>query len=83
MISAPAHPLKQPSFLWFWLGQTVSILGDRVYSVALPFLLFELGGDAGQLGRLLATYVVPQVLFLLLGGCARRPVAAAAHIDCE
>ena len=63
-----AHPLRQPSFLWFWLGQTVSILGDRVYSVALPFLLFELGGDAGQLGRLLATYVVPQVLFLLLGG---------------
>ena len=62
------HPLKQPSFLWFWLGQTVSLLGDRVYSVALPFLLFELGGDAGQLGQLLATYMVPQVLFLLIGG---------------
>ncbi|CAN5795907.1 MFS transporter [soil metagenome] len=66
--SAPPHPLKQPSFFWFWLGQTVSIFGDRVYSVALPFLLFELGGDAGQLGQLLATYMVPQVLFLLLGG---------------
>ncbi|CAN5769741.1 MFS transporter [soil metagenome] len=66
--SAPPHPLRQPSFLWFWLGQTVSILGDRVYSVALPFLLFELGGDAGQLGQLLATYMVPQVLFLLVGG---------------
>jgi len=34
----------------------------------LPFLLFELGGDAGQLGQLLATYMVPQVLFLLVGG---------------
>ena len=43
-------------------------MGDRVYSVALPFLLFELGGDAGQLGQLLATYMVPQVLFLLVGG---------------
>ena len=63
-----AHPLRQPPFLWFWLGQTVSILGDRVYSVALPFLLFELGGDAGQLGQLLASYMVPQVLFLLVGG---------------
>lgn len=50
------------------MGQTVTILGDRVYSVALPFLLFELGGDAGQLGQLLATYMVPQVLFLLVGG---------------
>lgn len=46
----------------------MSILGDRVYSVALPFLLFELGGDAGQLGQLLATYIVPQMLFLLAGG---------------
>lgn len=66
--SKPIHPLKQPSFFWFWLGQTITILGDRVYSVALPFLLFELGGDAGQLGQLLATYMVPQVLFLLVGG---------------
>lgn len=66
--SAPTHPLKHPAFFWFWIGQTVTILGDRVYSVALPFLLFELGGDAGQLGQLLATYMVPQVLFLLVGG---------------
>ena len=66
--SPQIHPLRQPSFLWFWLAQTVSLLGDRVYSVALPFLLFELGGDAGQLGQLLATYMVPQVLFLLVGG---------------
>ena len=66
--STPTHPLKQPSFFWFWLGQTITILGDRVYSVALPFLSFELGGNAGQLGQLLATYMVPQVLFLLVGG---------------
>lgn len=85
LASRPTHPLKQPSFLWFCLGQTITILGDRVYSVALPFLLFELGGDAGQLGQLLATYMVPQVLFLLVGGVLvdrlpRRPTMVASDL---
>lgn len=62
------HPLRHASFRLFWLGQTVSVLGDRVYAVALPFLVFELGGGAEQLGRLAAAYTVPQLLFLLLGG---------------
>ena len=43
-------------------------MGDRVYSVALPFLVLELGGSAAQIGRLLAVYAVPQLLFLLTGG---------------
>ena len=62
------HPLRHPAFFWFWLGQSVSLLGDRVYSVALPFLVLELGGDADDVGRTLAVYSVPQLLFLLGGG---------------
>ncbi len=62
------HPLRHPAFFWFWFGQSVSLLGDRVYSVALPFLVLELGGGAGDVGRTLAVYSVPQLLFLLGGG---------------
>ena len=68
MASSASHPLRHAPFVWFWLGQSVSLLGDRVYSVALPFLVLELGGSAAQIGRVLAVYSVPQLLFLLTGG---------------
>lgn len=68
MATSTVHPLRHKPFVWFWLGQSVSLLGDRVYSVALPFLVLELGGGAGEIGRMLAVYSVPQLLFLLTGG---------------
>lgn len=68
MATTTAHPLRHKPFVWFWLGQSVSLLGDRVYSVALPFLVLELGGGAVEIGRVLAVYSVPQLLFLLTGG---------------
>lgn len=68
MATSTAHPLRHAPFVWFWLGQSVSLLGDRVYSVALPFLVLELAGGAGEIGRMLAVYSVPQLLFLLTGG---------------
>lgn len=52
----------------YWLGQSISLLGDRVHIVALPFLLFHLSHDASALGTLLAINMLPQLLFLLLGG---------------
>lgn len=62
------EPLRERPFRLFWLGQTVSLLGDRVAAVALPFLVLELGGSATQLGQLSALYSAGQVLLLLLGG---------------
>ncbi len=61
-------PLRQRSYALLWAGQTVSVLGDRVYATALPFLVLALGGGAGQLGTAFACSLVPQVLFLLAGG---------------
>ena len=68
MASSASHPLRHAPFVWFWLAQSISLLGDRVYSVALPFLVLELGGSAAQIGQVLAVYSVPQLLFLLTGG---------------
>lgn len=61
-------PLRQRSYALLWAGQTASVLGDRVYATALPFLVFALGGAAGQLGTAFAFSLVPQVIFLLAGG---------------
>ena len=68
MATSASHPLRHAPFVWFWLAQSISLLGDRVYSVALPFLVLELGGSAGEIGQVLAVYSVPQLLFLLTGG---------------
>lgn len=62
------EPLRETPFRLFWLGQTISLLGDRVAAVALPFLVLELGGSAIHLGQLSALYSAGQVLLLLLGG---------------
>lgn len=61
-------PLADRNFALYWLGQTVSQLGNRVYATALPFLVLALGGDASQLSLALTCFTAPQVALLLLGG---------------
>jgi len=60
--------LAQRSFRWLWLGQSASMLGDRMVMVALALFLTRDGGGAGEVGVALAAYTVPLVLFLLIGG---------------
>lgn len=55
-------------FIPFWLGQSISTLGDRITAVTLPALVLALGGGAIDLARLAAWYTVPELLFLLVGG---------------
>lgn len=45
------RPLRDRDFAVLWAGQTVSRLGDRVYSIVLPLLLLQLGAGAAQLGQ--------------------------------
>lgn len=62
------QPLHEPAFRLFFIGQTVSRLGDRVSTVAMPFLVLALGGSAPELARLAAVSSVAQLAFLLVGG---------------
>lgn len=55
-------------FRLLWLGQSVSILGDQFYLVALPWLVLYLTGSALALGSVLLTATVARVSFQLLGG---------------
>jgi len=43
-------PLLHRDFRLLWIGQTVSNLGNGLYSVALPFQILQLGGTPLQLG---------------------------------
>jgi MFS family permease len=61
-------PLTQPGFRAYWLGRTVSLFGNTLAPVAVAFAVLHIGGDAGDLGLVLAARGVPQVLLLLFGG---------------
>lgn len=55
-------------FRLLWLGQSVSILGDQFYVVALPWLVLHLTGSGLTLGTILLTATLTRVAFQLVGG---------------
>jgi DHA3 family tetracycline resistance protein-like MFS transporter len=63
-------PLRERDFALFWAGTLVSLLGDGIYLVALPFAVLDLGGGAGSLSLVGLAWSLGMVGFLLLGGIA-------------
>src|SRR5260370_8120122 len=55
------HPFKVRNFMLLFGGQTISVLGDALYAVALPWLILNNGGSAEALGMGLAAYGIPRV----------------------
>ena len=68
LLGAQAASLLRPPFLPYWLGQSVSALGDRVTTVALPAVVLSLGGGATELARLASWSTGAALLLLLAGG---------------
>lgn len=60
--------LASREFRLLWLGQSVSILGDQFYLVALPWLVLYLTGSGLALGSILLTATIMRVAFQLVGG---------------
>lgn len=65
----PSHSLwRDQSFVFFWLGRAISLLGTAITSVVLPILVYRLTASA-LLTSLLATLeVLPYLLFGLFAG---------------
>ncbi len=64
MISA----LRSRDFRLLWLSQTASVLGDGLVIVAVGLFVTRLTGNPSDVGVVLAAYVIPLVLLLLVGG---------------
>ena len=62
--------LRQPAFRRYFVGRSVSELGTTMTQVALPFAVFGIGGDAGDVCLVLGAAVLPKIVFVLLGGVA-------------
>ncbi len=63
-----ARLLSIRDFRLLWLGQSISILGDQFYLVALPWLVLHLTGSGLMLGTILLTATLTRVAFQLVGG---------------
>ncbi|MEO8625230.1 MAG: MFS transporter [Candidatus Limnocylindrales bacterium] len=61
--------LRQSPFRNFWLGQTISVMGDQVTSLALPIVaVLVLKADPAQMGLLTAASLLPHLFFSLPAG---------------
>ncbi|HWT92407.1 MAG TPA: MFS transporter [Solirubrobacteraceae bacterium] len=77
--------LRLRDFRLLLLGQGISVLGDRMITVALAFAVLEIGGGAGEVGLVLAAATVPMVASVLAGGVVadrlpRRRVMLVADV---
>jgi MFS family permease len=64
----PEVLVTEPQFRLLFAGQVLSLIGDRVMLVALPFAVLEAGGGLESVGLVVAAELVPFVLFALVGG---------------
>jgi MFS family permease len=58
----------EPQFRLLFLGQVLSLVGDRIMLVALPFAVLEAGGSLGAVGLVVAAQLAPFLVFALVGG---------------
>jgi MFS family permease len=60
--------LRGRPFALLWSGQTISLLGDRVFQVALAWWVLEETGSAVAMGTVFIVSIIPMLIFLLIGG---------------
>jgi DHA3 family tetracycline resistance protein-like MFS transporter len=74
---------RNKDFRLLWLGQTISSVGDQMFPVVIAVAILNRGGNATDLGMVLAARTLALVLFVLLGGVwadrvSRRQLMMAA-----
>jgi MFS family permease len=60
--------LRHRPFALLWAGQTISVLGDKVFQVALAWWVLQKTGSAAAMGTVLVLTMAPMLVFLLFGG---------------
>jgi hypothetical protein len=63
-----SRALAAPAYRWFWFVSAVSMFGDQLSIIALPWLVLKLTGDAAAMGFVIALAAIPRALFMLIGG---------------
>lgn len=77
--------LRHRNFRMLWIADSIAILGTQIQTIAITWQIFELTGDAFQLGLLGLFRFVPVLFFGLYGGMIadrrdRRSILVVTHI---
>ena len=86
MVHEPAALRQNTNFLLLWAGQTVSLFGSQITTLALPLLAaLGLGASPAQLGLLMAAGTIPDLMISLVAGVwvdrlRRRPLLILADL---
>jgi MFS family permease len=77
--------LRRRDFRLLFVGQSVSVLGDRMVAVALAFAVLQIGGSPSAVGVVLAARIFPSAGCALVGGAvadrvSRRAVMVGADL---
>lgn len=62
--------LAHRAFLWLWIGQTISRVGDFMYEIALAWWVLQKTQSPTLMGTVLVFAITPSVIFYLFGGVA-------------
>jgi MFS family permease len=60
--------MRHPNYRRYWFGQIGSLVGAWMQSVALPWLVLQLGGSPLELGLVMASLFGPSMVVAPLGG---------------
>ena len=55
--------LRQRNFAFLWIGQVISMLGDWMLFVALPFYIYALTGSTFATGVMFIVQTIPRLCF--------------------
>jgi len=58
--------LRSRSFFFLWSGQTISLLGDSIFTVALAWTVVELTGSATAMSLVVVAQLIPTIVFVLM-----------------
>jgi MFS family permease len=67
-VKASLAPLRERDFRYLFSGRVTSLAGSAIAPVALAFAVLDLTGSPTSLGVVLAARLIPQIVFLLVGG---------------
>jgi MFS family permease len=63
-----AEVFRYRNFVLLWVGQTVSVTGNGLFTVALPLEVLHLTGSSFELSLVVAARTLPPLILLLVGG---------------
>jgi MFS family permease len=67
-LRVPAVLREEPQFRLLFAGQALSVVGDRLSFIAMPFAVLATGGGLAQVGLVAAATSAPFLLFSLVAG---------------